>query len=262
MSKSTGRRTPKGKARASQEEATYWAECGRILPAEQEEAAILRDGFMADPKPEGAIEQEVIDDLVLNRLIKRRIDVAFTREFAKARAQKTKEGLDKQDDSAIQFWFPSRGRRGRDREQLRPDLCAEGLENLRNQIRDHGPHLEHLFKLQRIYGDKPTEHAAIAMEWLTLIVSGKQNTEGSTEANEQEELTKSILEALEIEIGLQKLRLEVAQNLDAIDFASDVQEPRGPILDGLLRYRAANTREFKDLLGTRDRIRRLRKGAA
>lgn len=84
MSKSTGPRTPKGKSRSSRNAAKHWIEAGRILPDEQQDAAVLRYGFEEDFKPQGLMEEEVIDDLVFNRLIKRRIDIAFTREFSKA----------------------------------------------------------------------------------------------------------------------------------------------------------------------------------
>ena len=91
MGKSTGPRTAKGRARSSQNAAKHWIESRRILPEEQDEAAILRSGFDADFKPEGLIEQEIIDDLVFNRLHKRRIDSACTREFSKAIVEKTIE---------------------------------------------------------------------------------------------------------------------------------------------------------------------------
>ena len=88
MSKSTGPRTPKGKARSSQNAAKHWIESRRILPEEQGEAAVLRGGFEADFKPESLIEHEIIDDLVFNRLHKRRIDIVMTRDFQKQPSKK------------------------------------------------------------------------------------------------------------------------------------------------------------------------------
>lgn len=76
MGKSTGPRTPRGKARSSQNAAKHWIDSGRILRSEQKEAAILRSAFAEDFNPQGKIEDEVIDDLTFNRLIKRRIDIA------------------------------------------------------------------------------------------------------------------------------------------------------------------------------------------
>ena len=88
MGKSTGPRTQRGKARSSQNAAKHWIESGRILPDEQEEAAILRSGLEEDFRPDGLIEHEIIDDLVLNRLHKRRVDVAMTREFSREPSKK------------------------------------------------------------------------------------------------------------------------------------------------------------------------------
>jgi hypothetical protein len=59
MVKSTGPRTPRGKARSSLNAAKHWIECRRILPDEREQAAILRRGFEIDFKPEGLIEHEI-----------------------------------------------------------------------------------------------------------------------------------------------------------------------------------------------------------
>jgi hypothetical protein len=54
------------------------------------------------------------------------------------------------------------------------------------------------------------------------------------------------------------------EKLEKLIFAdpSNMQEPPRPELETLLRYRAANLREFKDLLDGLERIRRLRRSAA
>ena len=103
MGNSTGPRTARGKARASQNAAKHWIESGRILAEEQQEAAILRNGFTGDFKPQSLIEQEIIDDLTMNRLVKRRIDISFTRQFRKAVVEQTVRLLDIAERSAKQF---------------------------------------------------------------------------------------------------------------------------------------------------------------
>jgi hypothetical protein len=255
MAKSTGPRTPRGKKRSSQNAAKHWIESGRILPSEQEDAGFLRHGFMEDFNTEGLAENEVIDDLVLNRLIRRRIEVAFTREFSKASAVKDLNWLDNHEGTAIQYWsrlrqvYPEHGAR------LRPDLCISGLEEVRRRIEERGPQPEiDLPTLRRIYGGEPTENAALLMVELEEIAD-----EHPTEKREQAERKKSILAVIDEEIQRQKQRLKVATGLEAIEFASDIQEPATPALETLLRYRAANTREFRDLLDTFGRIRRLRR---
>jgi hypothetical protein len=141
MGKATGPRTPKGKARASQNAAKHWIKAGRILPEEEREAGVLRDGFTEDFKPGAVIELEIIDDLVLNRLIKRRIDIAFTREFAKARIEREIDCREKRESSAVQCFLRFADLRsrylpgGEMGEPLRPDLCIEFLEDLKIRLR-------------------------------------------------------------------------------------------------------------------------------
>jgi hypothetical protein len=268
MGKSTGPRTPRGKARASQNAAKHWIESRRILAEEQQDAAILRNGFTEDFKPQSLIEHEVIDDLTLNRLIKRRVDIAFTREFSKADLKKTVKLLDIGERSAIQYWRRSADVRGTNRaepeqtERLRPDLCVAALQALKDQIGKRGPLRQDFATLRRIFGDLPTEHAALAMHHLHLVVENQAVQDAKAKATEEKELKKSILEALQTEIQLQKKRAELANDIYATECASNVQEPPRPALETLLRYRAANSKEFKDLLESLERIRRLRQSAA
>jgi hypothetical protein len=120
---------------------------------------------------------------------------------------------------------------------VRPDLCIHGLEVLRSQIKDRGPQPKRdLQTLDRIFGDEPIECAALVMHDLAHIAEDQP-----TDASEQEELKKSILETLEKEVARQKHRLELTRELDDIAFASDIQEPDAPTRETLLRYRAANT---------------------
>jgi hypothetical protein len=259
MGKLTGPRTPNGKKRSSQNAAKHWIQSGRILPSEQKDAGLLRHGFMEDFNPEGLAANEVVDDLVLNRLIRRRTDVAFTREFSKARALKPLIWLENQESTATQFWRRSALSRetypGEYGARLRPDLCISGLEALRRRIDERGPQPDKdLPTLRGLYGAEPTEHAALLMYHLETIAE-----EHPTETTEQADLKKSILAAIQTEIQLQEQRLEVARDLDVIEFASEIQEPATPALETLLRYRAANTREFRDLLDSLERIRRLRR---
>jgi hypothetical protein len=53
--------------------------------------------------------------------------------------------------------------------------------------------------------------------------------------------------------------LGLAKRISDIEGASDIQAPSRPELETLLRYRASNTCEFKDLLDSFERIRRLRR---
>ena len=251
MGKATGPRTPKGKARSSQNAAKHWLQSKRILPEEEKEAAILRNGFTENFKPRGLMESEIIDDLVFNRLNKRRIDVAYTREFAKASAQKSIDWLENRERTVIQFLQ----RAGASGERLRPDLCVGALEHLKREIRKRGPQpSEDVFVLHRVYGQKPTEHAAALIFDLRLFADG-QPPEGKGTEESQRLLTEEILQSLDKEIAQQNQRAEVEQQI--LDAESDIQEPEALVLDMFLRYRAANTREFKDLINILSSIRNL-----
>ncbi len=80
------------------------------------------------------IEDEIIDDLVLNRLIKRRIDIAFTREFSKASIETTIKEMDHRERSSVQYWLRMAGlsnecRTERERaEPLNPEDCIPARE--------------------------------------------------------------------------------------------------------------------------------------
>ena len=136
---STGPRTPRGKARSSQNAAKHWVESRRILPEELEEAAILRSGFEEDLKPECLIEHEIIDDLVFNRLHKRRIDIVFTKEFSKATIKKTIELEENNLRPVARYWLRLagllRGHSAEPAERVNPDVCIPS-GNRRNRWSD------------------------------------------------------------------------------------------------------------------------------
>jgi hypothetical protein len=91
----------------------------------------------------------------------------------------------------------------------------------------------------------------------------KRIEDGETaETKEDPDSKKKMLETIETEIQQQELREDLAQRMMAIESATDIQEPPSPTLELLLRYRAANTREFNNLLDSLERFRRLRQNAA
>lgn len=258
MGKSTGPRTPRGKARSSRNAAKHWINSGRILPEEQKDAAALRSGFEERFKPQGLIEQEVIDDLVFNRLIKRRIDVAFAREDSKASIETTvlKE-IERYERSAAQYWLrmaglePAYSSERERAERLHPRECIRALERLQRGIRDYGLRPDDdLATLRAAYGDQPTEIAALAMYLLRFAAEKKAETKDDAG------LKKAILAVLGCEIEGQQIREALAPRMSDVGCESD-QEPRRATLDTLLRYRATNTRDFRDSLDSLERIRRL-----
>ena len=183
MGKATGPRTPRGKARASQNAVRHWIESGRILPEEQQEAVILRGGFTEDFKPQSLIEHEITEDLTLNRLIRRRIDIAFTREFRRHQSMQRSKSW-----TVTNVRLPSIGSGSQDwgneyrsdrepAERLRPAGCIEALKGLQRRIRERGVEPQDLAVLRAAYGDQPTENAALAMYEL-ISVAEKETEQG------------------------------------------------------------------------------------
>jgi len=266
MGKATGPRTAKGRARSSQNAAKHWITSGRILKTEQRDAAILRGGFVEDFKPQGTIENEMIDDLVFNRLIKRRIDSAFTREFSKANMEKLLSAMEKSERSLTHYFHRygdevgALGREWKKGERLCPEECVQSLEALGFEIAGRGPKPEDLLELRRIYGNEPSGYGALLMN-LFLPITGKLSADDNAETNDAMR-KEEILRELQYEIERQKQREDIVADLEKVDLSSPVQEPSGPALGTLLRYRAANTREFSTLLASLRSIRRLRGGKA
>jgi hypothetical protein len=71
-----------------------------------------------------------------------------------------------------------------------------------------------------------------------------------------------VLKTLETEVEVQTNRMKLANDLLAIESASDLQEPPRNTLETLQRYRTANMREFTHLMDALERVRRLRQNAA
>jgi hypothetical protein len=265
MGKATGPRTARGKARSSKNAAKHWIESGRILEQEEREAAILRDGFIADFHPNGSIECEIIDDLVFNRLVKRRIDSAFTREFSKANAEKQLSIFDKYDNAVSSYWQRAMGnkRRGIKQERLPPELCIAGLVSLKDDIVKQGVEpAKVLIHVQSIFGDEPTENAAIICGNLVELASAPPSTEPGDSGSPYPDLLQSTIDAFDAEIARQKLRRQLVEQALDSECATEIQEPLASVLETLLRYRAANIREFRHLLSSFESIRRLRSDAA
>jgi hypothetical protein len=267
MGKPTGPRTPRGKARSSQNAGKHWIESGRILPNEQGEAANLHCDSMNEFKPGSVLEREIVNDMVLNRLIKRRIDIAFTREFSKAAVEKTITLTENAERAVTQYFLRLSNLRGLNgskpdhAERLRPANCVAGLEGLIGQISDRGPQPQDFEVLRQLYGDQPTEQAALAMNWLRQVAAKRLDGNGVSETFDEKELQEEVLAALQIEIDRQGIREELETALHAIECKPNhPQEPPGPTLETLLRYRASNIRELEQLLGIFERARRIRMG--
>jgi hypothetical protein len=263
MGKSTGPRTPGGKARSSKNAAKHFILSKRILSDELEEAAILHSGLEEDLKPQSLIEREMIDAVTLNLLLRRRIDMAFVREFDTALSEKAIE-LRENRQRAIARYYLRLANGGRDSadsaelaERLRSDRCISALQGLVGRIGDRGPKPEDLDQLHAIYGDQPTEFGAAAIRLLTEAVAPQTEKDEAIATARREDLQKKILDVLQAEIERQENRQELELYQTLTQFASDLQEPFHHSLEKYLRYLTANTKELNNLLDTFERTRHL-----
>ncbi|MGA8307834.1 MAG: hypothetical protein WB723_19315, partial [Candidatus Acidiferrales bacterium] len=143
----------------------------------------------------------------------------------------------------------------------RSDLCIWALEQLIKRIGERGPDPEDLELLRIVYGDQPTEHAALTMHMLA-DAKAVQTQKDEAAVTTLPKLRESILKMLQAEIEAQTKGMELANDLIAIEGAADLREPTGNTLETLQRYRTANMREFTHLMHSLERIRRLRDNAA
>lgn len=266
MAKSTGPRTAKAKVVLDQNTAKTWISSQRILESEETEAATLYRGFIDDFQPECLIEKELIDDLVLNRLVRRRIDAAFTREFSKASAIKPAQLLERRDAGATAFWMRSELRRGRRRGESSPrahaDLCVAVLEELAESIRDCGlqPY-EDLEVLRCLYGTEFSAGAGAIADTLKQLWDLELMGE-LVQDQDREETKHAILKDISKEVEYQKWLAEIDTEVNDIEIASLTQEPPAAVLNALLRYRTANRREFESLVESLETVRRIRQSEA
>jgi hypothetical protein len=209
------------------------------LPGEEEQFTRLYNGLLEDFNPQRQIDYEILTDVVLCRLRSYRIDQTDTKEFAKAT-------IEKEERRPIL-------------DNLRPAMCIAALEHIRKLIQDRGPRPEDLAGLRDYYQSEPTRRVQLAMLEVQI---GAQQQRGSGDDSYAEQFKKAILNLLDIEIADWQLREGFQKCRDIIEYGPGLQEPPSQMLDNLIRYRAANLREFKDLLDCLERVRRLRRDAA
>src|SRR5260370_39958902 len=80
----SGPRTSEGMRRSSQNSGKHLIFSGRVLEEEKKDAVFLTRALREQFRPQGALGNEMIDDLVINRIRKRRIDRYEAREFINA----------------------------------------------------------------------------------------------------------------------------------------------------------------------------------
>jgi hypothetical protein len=139
---STGPRTPRGKRRSARNASKHNFFVGRILPEEEELVAFLRKNFIQDLRAQSVLELELVDDLVLNRVQRRRLDQHMVIEFEKATRHKVEGWMEMHEQRRAEIWIRNTlalsGSESISRERLNPEDCAAALDGLRTNIRERG----------------------------------------------------------------------------------------------------------------------------
>ena len=103
--RSTGPRTPHGKTRSARNASKHKVLVGRILPEEANAAAYISEELTKDFNPHTVLEREIVLDLVVNRIQRRRIDKCNANEIVKAREHRFETFVDAEDQSQAEPWL-------------------------------------------------------------------------------------------------------------------------------------------------------------
>jgi hypothetical protein len=261
----TGPRTREGKARSSRNSGTHLIFSRRVPERQEKEAAVLRRKLQEQFQPRGAFEEEIVYDLVINRMQKRRIDEYEAGEFDKANSFIVKARYKKDEFRQSQAWLrlASTGDEALEtwHRRLPPSHCISFLGTLKEmrEARHLGPDKEIKF-LRSLYKGQFTPHAAELMKDLSSMKHAQSECQSDTEQVEQidQQFRASIAQIIDKEIEYQKSLSESEAEWDDIEFPVDGRIlPADPIFDRIERYRTANAREFSRLLEQLETVRRL-----
>jgi hypothetical protein len=237
---------------------------GRILPEEKKQASLLFSAFQEELASHGALETEIVADIVLNRLQKHRIDKYVAYEFEKSSRNHFIGFLERHEHEMALYWRRHAIPGGwSDRVRLPPGVCVTILADLRNDIENRGllP-ADHLKVLNFVYGDQFTELGARMVSEYNEVMRmdvGQRTEDDKVRKSKRAEYQQSTLDAIDVEIARQKAQLELKTQLEEMEVAADVPAPPpAAALDLILRYSAANMREFKQLLDALKCIRKLK----
>lgn len=260
---STGPRTRQGKMRSSANASKHKILVGRILPEEAELAALISEELLKDLNPQRLLEREIVYDIAINRLQRRRIDRYNVYSVVIERVQRVQTLVEMKEQSrAEQFLRQTDSQRANspDSKRLIPEACVEVLSGLRAQVEDRGPlPKEDIQALKWVYGQEPTALGAMSLFLYRVLECKRFQPHEMDEKSkvEYEQLREEILEALKNEIEFQQRLVKLKLNITKAGSLSNVPVPSSTVEDRIQRYYSANAREFAHLLDALERVRRL-----
>jgi hypothetical protein len=265
--KGGGPKTPAGKRRSARNSTKHGFFIARVLPDEEKEARTLHAGFVKELQPEGPVELEIIGDIVINRLQKKRLDRNEAYEFDLARRKLEEERLklrDTQDTNgflriAETYHNPIAARSGRER--LPPQHLIEVLRDLRDDVAKPDIDIRGIrTTLQIMYGTDCSSGAG-KIACMSAKIASRADSASAESLAACDAARANLLATIDDEIERQRSEQERQTELDAIDFSRNTPiVPPELVVDRNSRYRASNQREFTQLLKQLRTLRRLKNG--
>jgi hypothetical protein len=142
------------KSRSRYNASTHQIFAKRVLPHEEKLAASFYSAYQRDLQSEGTLEQQLIGDLVMNRLRKHRIDQYEAHQFTMARIRFDKEREDRLDRrearGTLLVAVPRQMRGVGEHDRMPPGHCISMLRVLKDGVQRNGPRFDALRMLERI----------------------------------------------------------------------------------------------------------------
>ena len=261
----TGPCTAEGKARSRQNATKCGVHARHVLPGEEKEARTLLAAYKRELNPRTVIESEIIVELVINRLAKRRLRKYQRHEFEKAHAAAILEQIRKREqrktEPLVRTIKLESGSQLAD--CMHPENCIASLRMLRKNVEDRGPDREiDLSSIRFTYGEKLSPAAAK----LVALFENTNSAQALRERGDQEQaipdspkLKEEILSTIDLEIRYQEALLQLEEKIEQLEAESgDCVLPPELVLDRILKYDAALDRQFDRLLKRLENLRRSR----
>ncbi len=261
----TGPCTAAGKARSRQNATKSGVHAKHVLTGAGKEARTLLAAFKRELNPQTVIELDIILELVINRLAKRRLLKYQRHEFEKAHSAAILEQIRKQEQRKTESL--ARATKLESGSQLadcmHPENCIVSLRELKKTIEDRGPDREiDLSVIRLMYGDKLSPGAAqllVLFEYTNLARGSARRIHQSQEIPDLPKLKEMILSTIDLEIRHQETRLPLEEKIEQQEAESDdCVLPPEPVLDRILKYDTALDRQFDRLLKRLGDLRRSR----
>jgi hypothetical protein len=268
--KGTGPQTRAGKQRSKHNARKHGIGSKEIILDNESPAEfkLLQKGLWQDFAPQGAMEEEILNDLVLIRWYKRRVHRAVNAilaeklefvELDRIAAQRAEAWASEQSGGALAGMLRPGGN------HFVLEKGIEFLNQIRSSVEARGFRAEIDYDLlKKLYGvdvdGKPQSGAFHFYLWLARCASDAEKDEQNADLDEYKKMT---LQALDIEIGnltvLKSVALDVERERSKYR-ADQALFSRQATLDLYIRYDTYLSRETDRLLNRLERLQRMRNG--